>query len=63
MFMPLVWIQRKANLSTSTVQSLLGGIEQANSTKWVVFGIVLGVGVLVIGVGVFMVVKGKMMSS
>lgn len=63
MFLPLVWIQRSADLGQSTVQSLLGGIESANSTKWIVFGIMLGVGVIVLGVGVFMVVKAKMVAS
>lgn len=62
-FMPLVWIQRSADLSQSTVNDLLGTIVTANKDKWIVFGICLGVGVVSLAVGAFLMIKAKMMAA
>jgi len=56
---PLVLVQKTNTLTSDQVDTLLGGILSAMKMKWVVFWIFLGIGIVVLGLGVFMCIKSR----
>lgn len=63
LFIPQVILTIHNDFTSSQINSLLGGIIKASKTKWVMFWIFLIVGILVLGAGVFMMVKSKQMAG
>jgi uncharacterized membrane protein YczE len=45
------------------VNSLLGGILKAMGTKWLMFWLFLSIGIVILGVGVFLMVKARGMAA
>lgn len=58
-FAPLVIVQKTNTLSSTQVDTLLGGVLKAMKTKWVIFWLFLAFGVVILGVGIFMCIKSR----
>ena len=56
-FVPNVWIQKTSTLSSSTLTQLLGYQGSIKTTEWVLFGVCLGVGIVSLAIGAFVLLK------
>lgn len=52
-------MQKQNTLTANQVDTLLGGILKAQKSKWLVFWLFLGFGIVILGVGIFMCVKSR----
>jgi len=56
-FVPNVWVKRSSSLSSSTISQLLGYQTSIKTTEWVLFGLCLGIGLVLVVIGVVMLLK------
>jgi hypothetical protein len=54
-----VFLQIKSDFSATQVNSLLGGIIKASKTKWVMFWLFLGVGVIFLALGLAFTLQSR----
>ena len=52
-------MQKQNTLTANQVDTLLGGILKAQKSKWLVFWLFLGFGIVILGVGIFMCIKSR----
>lgn len=52
-----MWIVKTNTLSSSTLSQLLGYQGSIKTTEWVLFGVCLGVGLVLVAVGIFMLLR------
>lgn len=62
-FNPLVIVQKQNKLTEDQVNAMLGGILKAMKMKWVTFGLLLGLGLLVLIGGIFLCIKSRQHAS
>ena len=58
-FVPREWTIKTMTYSSSTLDTLFAYKSSINTTKWVLFSICLGVGLILLGVGVMLFMKFK----
>jgi len=56
-FVPNVFILKQSTLSSSTLQQLLGYQGSIRTTEWVLFGVCLGVGIITLAIGAFLLLR------
>ena len=49
-------------MTDSQVNTLLSGVLAAMTTKWIIFGVMLGVGVIILVVSILLLVKARKLS-
>jgi hypothetical protein len=56
-FVPRVWVLKQMTLSPTQITNLLGFEQSIRTTEWVLFGLCLGVGLVLLGVGAMVLLK------
>lgn len=62
-FVPREWTLKQMTYSDSSLNSLFAYANSINTTKWVLFSVFLGVGLILLGVGVVVFLKFKKASA
>ena len=62
-FVPREWTLKQMTYSDSALNSLFAYADSINTTKWVLFSVFLGVGLILLGVGVVVFLKFKKASA
>lgn len=62
-FVPREWTLKRMTYSDSALNSLFAYANSINTTKWVLFSVFLGVGLILLGVGVVVFLKFKKASA